>query len=154
MQRNCKGTLAMVMVLVGMACLLLTIPVLAQPRPMTDDIYTPLAFGYDEMKAGKTDAARMQFEKVVKIDRYNPYALNNLAVLSERDGKLKEAMAYLLDAETHAEEYLEKPDELCDIGGICMAMKPSKMKGGKSSIAPLVHGNINLLKIKIGKEKY
>ncbi len=154
MQRKGTSIVLTIMVLTGMLCLLLSAPVQAQPRPMTDDIYTPLAFGYDEMKAGNTDAAKMQFEKVVKIDRYNPYALNNLAVIAERQGKLKEAMAYLLDAETHAGEYLEKPDELCDIGGICMAIKPSKMKGGKSSIAPLVHGNINLLKIKIGKEKY
>jgi Tfp pilus assembly protein PilF len=154
MQQQVKRGWWMIAALMGLACLLLTSPVLAQPRPMTDDIFTPLSQGYDFMKAGKADLAKMEFEKVVKLDRYNPFALNNLAVLSERQGNLKEAMAYLLDAETHAEEYLEKPDELCDIGGICMAIKPSKMKGGKSSIAPLVHGNINLLKIKIGKEKY
>lgn len=139
--------------LAGLLIILVSLAV-AQPRPMAEDIYTPLSLGYDEMKAGNADAAKYQFEKVLKGDSNNPYALNNLAVLLEREGKLKQAMAYLLQAETHAAEYLQKPDEICDIGGICMAMKPSRLMGGKSSIAPLVHGNINLLKIKLGKEKY
>jgi Tfp pilus assembly protein PilF len=140
--------------MLGMACMLLSSLAIAQSQPMSEDAYTPLSLGYDEMRGGNAEAAQMQFEKVLKIDRYNPYALNNLAVLLEKQGKLKEAMAYLLEAETHASEYLQKPDELCDVGGICMAVKPSRLMGGKSSIAPLVHGNINLLKIKMGKEKY
>ena len=63
-----------------------------------------------------------EFEKVITVDRYNPFALNNLAVLAERQGKLKEAMAYLLDAETYAAEYLHKPDEICEGGGLCLAV--------------------------------
>ncbi|MFP3867346.1 MAG: tetratricopeptide repeat protein [Desulfobacteraceae bacterium] len=142
--------------LLGMTGLTLIIVclALAQPRPMAEDILTPLSLGYDEMKAGNTEAAQYQFEKVLKGDPDNPYALNNLAVILERQGKFKEAMAYLLQAETHAKDYLQKPDEICDIGGICMAIKPSRLASGESSIAPLVHGNINLLKIKIGKQKY
>ncbi|OPX19559.1 MAG: hypothetical protein BZ151_08755 [Desulfobacca sp. 4484_104] len=152
MAGNRKNYLSVLIVL-GLAALLLGLVslALAQPRPLSEDIYTPLSLGYDEMKAGNSDAAQYQFEKVLKGDPDNPFALNNLAVLLERQGKLKEAMAYLLQAETNAEEYLQKPDEICDIGGICMAMKPGRLAGGKSSIAPLVHGNINLLKIKIGK---
>jgi tetratricopeptide (TPR) repeat protein len=125
----------------------------AQSRLLTEDAFTPLHLGYAFMKSGKTDAARVHFEQVLQADRYNPYALNNLAAISESQGKLKEAMAYLLDAETNAEEYLEKTEEVCLVGGICSAIKPSANKGDKSSIAPVIHGNINQLKIKIGEEK-
>lgn len=128
-------------------------PAAAQPQLFTDDVFTPLSLGYEALRSGNNEAARMQFEKAIKIDRYNPYALNNLAVLMEREGKLKEAMAYLLEAETYAAEYLNKPDEICDVGGLCLAVNPAGKKSQKSSIAPLIHGNINLLRIKIGKDK-
>jgi len=129
----------------------LTAPAWAQPRVLPEDAYTPLNLSYQYMKSGKTDAARVQLEQVIQADRYNPYALNNLAVISEQQGRLKEALAYLLDAETHAAEYTEKPEELCQVGGLCMALKPSRVQGSMSSIAALVHGNINLLKIKIAQ---
>ena len=152
---SCKPRIR-ILTMLGLTALVLTIfsLAMAQPRPLTEDIVTPLSLGYDELKAGNTEVAQYQFEKVLKGDPDNPYALNNLAVILERQGKFKEAMAYLLQAETHAGDYLQKPDEICDIGGICMAIKPSRLSGGESSIAPLVHGNINLLKIKIGKQKY
>jgi hypothetical protein len=105
------------------------------------------------MKSGKTDAARAQLVQVIQADRYNPYALNNMAVISEQQGRLKEALAYLLDAETHAADYMEKPEELCHVGGLCVALKPSRVQGSRSSIAALIHGNINLLKIKIAEQE-
>ncbi len=128
-------------------------PVRAQPRPLSEDAYTPLSLSYHYMKSGKTDAARAQLEQVIQADRYNPYALNNLAVISEQQGRLKEALAYLLDAETHAADYTEKPEEVCQVGGLCMAINPSHLQGSSSSIAALVHGNINLLKIKIAQQE-
>jgi tetratricopeptide (TPR) repeat protein len=105
------------------------------------------------MKSGKIGAARVQLEQVIQADPFNAYALNNLAVVSEQQGRLKEALAYLLDAETHAAEYTEKPEELCQVGGVCMALKPSQAQGSRSSIAALVHGNLNLLKIKIAQQE-
>ena len=90
-------------------------------------------------------------KKYIKIDRFNPYALNNLAVLAEKQGKLKEAMAYLLDAETYAAEYLHKTEEICEGGGLCLAVCPSSQKSQASSIASIIHSNINLLRSKIGK---
>ena len=105
------------------------------------------------MRAGNDDLARLEFEKVIKIDPYNPYALNNLAVLAEKQGKLKEAMAYLLDAETYAAEYLHKTEEICEAGGLCLAVAPATDKSQTSSIASVIHSNINLLREKIGKAK-
>jgi tetratricopeptide (TPR) repeat protein len=126
-------------------------PVGAQPHLCTDEVFAPLAQGYEALRAGNDDAARGEFEKVIKIDRYNPYALNNLAVIAERQGKLKEAMAYLLEAETYAAEYMYKPDEICEGGGLCLAVVPSTQKSQTSSIASLIHSNINLLRVKISK---
>ena len=90
-------------------------------------------------------------KKLLKSISYNPYALNNLAVLAEKQGKLKEAMAYLLKAETYAAGYMHKPEEICEGGGLCLAVVPSTQKSQTSSIASLIHSNINLLRIKIGK---
>ncbi len=126
-------------------------PVTAQPQLCTDEVFAPLSKGYEALRAGNDDMAREEFEKVIKIDRYNPYALNNLAVLAEKQGKLKEAMAYLLDAETYAAEYMHRPDEICESGGLCLAVVPSTQKSQTSSIASLVHSNINLLRIKINR---
>jgi tetratricopeptide (TPR) repeat protein len=127
-------------------------PAWGQTRLLSEDTYTPLNLSYQYMKSGKTDAARVQLEQVIQADPCNAYALNNLAVISEQQGRLKEAMAYLLEAEAHATEYTEKPEELCQVGGMCMALKPSHTQGSRSSIAALVHGNINLLKIKIAQQ--
>lgn len=128
-------------------------PAWAQPRLLSEDAYTPLSLSYQYMKSGKIDAARVQLQQVIQADPSNAYALNNLAVVSEQQGRLKEALAYLLDAETHAAEYTEKPEELCQVGGLCMALKPSQAQGSRSSIAALVHGNLNLLKIKIAQQE-
>ncbi len=65
-------------------------------------VFAPLSQGVAALRAGNDEAARTEFEKVIQIDRFNPYALNNLAVLAEKQGQLKEAMSYLLDAETYA----------------------------------------------------
>jgi len=131
----------------------LSTPAWAQPRLVPEYVYSHISLSYQYMKSGKTDAARAQLEEVLQADPHNPYALNNLAVISEQQGRLKEAMAYLLEAETHAAEYTEKPEELCQVGGLCMALKPSRAQVSRSSIAALIHGNINLLKIKIAQQE-
>lgn len=142
-----------VIILLGAISWYLLGPAAAQPRLLSEDAYTPLSLAYQYLRSGKIDSARVQLQQVIIADRYNPYALNNLAVISERQGRLKEAQAYLLDAETHAEDYTERPEEICDVGGLCLALKPSRIQGRSSSIAALVHGNLNLLKIKIAREE-
>jgi tetratricopeptide (TPR) repeat protein len=124
----------------------------AQPNSCTEEVFAPLAQGFAALRGGNDDLARAEFEKVLKIDRFNPYALNNLAVLAEKQGKLKEAMAYLLDAETYAAEYLHKTEEICEGGGLCLAVCPSSQMSQASSIASIIHSNINLLRSKIGKD--
>jgi tetratricopeptide (TPR) repeat protein len=123
----------------------------AQPAACTNEVFAPLAQGVAALRAGNDTAARAEFEKVIKIDRFNPYALNNLAVLAEKQGRWKEAMSYLLDAETYAAEYRHKTEEVCEGGGLCLAVVPSCQKGQNSSIAAIIHSNINLLRTEIGK---
>jgi hypothetical protein len=137
---------------VAALCLFMALPVLAQPKGgalMDMDSFTPIAQGYDFVREGKYEAAKAQFAIAVKRDRYNPFALNNMAVLEEREGKLNDALANLKDATTHANEYFDKVTQTCFAGGGCLAVKPLREKGEKSSIAPIIQENIQKLQAKI-----
>jgi hypothetical protein len=131
-----------------------TIPALAQVPPkggalMPQDVFTPIAQGYDFIRDGKYDAARNQFEIAAKRDKFNPFALNNMAVLDERAGKLNDAMAHLKDATLHAAEYKDKVSQTCFVGGGCLAVKPTRQAGTSSSIAPIIQENIQKLQAKM-----
>ncbi|MBM4284834.1 MAG: hypothetical protein FJ128_06240 [Deltaproteobacteria bacterium] len=141
------------LVLVGVAALsmMLSAPAQAQPRPMEEDVFTPLIKGYDFMRQGKYDAAKMEFETALKKDRFNPFALNNLAALVEKEGKLKDAMAYLVDAQKHAGKYLDKVQETCFVGGLCAGVKPLKEMGTESGIAKVIKENIEKLQAKMAQ---
>lgn len=139
--------------------LLLLSPVAAQPKGgalMPQDVFTPLTKGYDLLKEGKYDAAKYEFETALKRDRYNPFALNNLAAVSSHMGKLKDAMAYLTDAGTYADQYLDKVDQTCFVDGLCNAVRPTRgtwgmqaPAGTKSTIGPIIQENMAKLKAKI-----
>ncbi len=116
---------------------------------MPDDVYTKISTGYDFIRDGKYDAAREQFNQAAKLDNLNPFALNNLAVLDERDGKLNDAMAHLKDALTHSDEYKDKVAQTCFAGGGCMAVKPVKAVGETSTITPIIQDNIKKLQAKM-----
>lgn len=130
--------------------LVLSSPALAQPRPMTKDIFTPLVKGYDFMKEGKFKAAQFEFEKVTKADPHNPFAYNNMAVIMEKEGKLQEALSYLLQAQTHAAEYYDKVQQTCLVGGLCYAARPIRKVGKESTVAPIIEENIKRVKEKMG----
>jgi hypothetical protein len=137
---------------VAALCLFMALPVLAQPKGgalMEMDSFTPIALGYDLIREGKYEAAKAQFATAVKRDKFNPFALNNMAVLEEREGKLNDALANLKDATTHANEYLDKVTQTCFAGGGCLAVKPLRELGEKSSIAPIIAENIKKLQAKI-----
>jgi tetratricopeptide (TPR) repeat protein len=120
---------------------------------MSEDSFTPIAKGYDLIRDGKYDAAKYEFETAVKRDRYNPFALNNLAVLLEREGKLNDALANLKDATTHAAEYKDKVVQTCFAGGGCLAVKPVRAVGERSEIAPIIQENIKKLEAKMAAQK-
>ncbi len=143
--------------------LMLASPLLAQYPPpkgppgitptggamMPEDVFTPITKGYDFIQQGKYEAARYEFAEAVKRDRYNPFALNNLAVLDERDGKLNDALANLKDALTSAGNYKQKVVATCFAGGGCMAVKPTREVGPTSTVLPIIQENIKKLEAKI-----
>jgi tetratricopeptide (TPR) repeat protein len=132
--------------------LLVASPALAQPKGgglMPEDVFTPIAKGYDFIQAGKYEAAKNEFATAVKRDPFNPFALNNMAILEEREGKLNDALANLKDATKYADEYKQKVQQTCFAGGGCLAVKPTKELGEKSSIAPIIQENIGKLEAKI-----
>ena len=133
-------------------CLLLAAPVLAKnywDGPFPADVYGPLNQGFDLLAAGKYDAAAVQFEKVIKIDNTNPFALNNLAAIQEQKGHLREAMAFLQQATMKADMYKQQVAQTCFVAGLCNAVKPKKEMGATSTIAPIIQQNIAKLKPKI-----
>jgi len=141
-----------ILAVVAALCLFMALPVLAQPKGgalMSMDVYTPIAQGYDFVREGKYEAAKNEFAKAVKADRHNPFALNNMAVLEEREGKLNDALANLQDATTQADAYYDKVTQTCFAGGGCLAVKPLRELGEKSSIAPIIQENIAKLQAKI-----
>jgi tetratricopeptide (TPR) repeat protein len=150
MMRNTRKYV--IFLVVAALCLFMATPVLAQPKGgalMKMDVFTPIAQGYNFVRQGKYAAAKNEFQKAVKADRYNPFALNNMAVLEEREGKLNDALANLKDATTHANAYLDKISQTCFAGGGCLAVKPLREKGTTSSIAPVIMENIAKLEAKI-----
>ena len=126
---------------------------------MPDDVFTPIAKGYDLISQGNYAGARGQFETATKLDKFNPFALNNLATLDERDGKLNDALAQLKDALIHSDQYKDKVMQTCFVGGGCMAVKPYRGFGAnepvaeKSSITPIIQENIKKLEAKIAATK-
>ena len=146
----------LILLLVASLFLFVSSPVLAQPKGggiMEQDVFTPIAKGYDLVRDGKFEAAKYEFETAVKKDRYNPFALNNLAVLLEREGKLNDALASLKDATTHAAEYKDKVVQTCFAGGGCLAVKPVRAAADKSEIAPIIQENIKKLEAKMAAQK-
>lgn len=138
-----------VLAISALAVVMFISPVLAQPRPMTKDVFTPLSQGYDFMRAGKYKAAQNQFHIALKRDRFNPFALNNLAAIAAQEGKLKDAMAYLTDASKYAKDYKQKYQQVCFTGGLCTGVKPVKAMGNESMIAKVIAENMAKLKAKI-----
>ncbi|MCX5890584.1 MAG: hypothetical protein NTY36_14225 [Deltaproteobacteria bacterium] len=118
---------------------------------MPDDVYTPISKGYDFIRDGKYEAARNEFAKAVLLDKFNPFALNNLAVLDEKDGKLNDALAHLKDATIHSAEYKDKVAQTCFAGGGCMAVKPVRAVGETSEISKIIQENTAKLQDKIAK---
>lgn len=129
--------------------------VLAQPRPMTEDVFTPLKLGYGFMEKGDYKAAQTEFEKVIKMDTYNPYANNNLAAIMERQGKLQEAMTYMHNAEKEVTKYPYRvSSQVCFTGGLCTAVMPEKefTKTTGTSVAAVIGDNIIKLQKKMGPD--
>jgi hypothetical protein len=116
---------------------------------MPVDVYTPIHHGYIFVRQGNYEAARNQFHIATHRDELNPFALNNLAVLDERDGKFNDALAQFKDASIHAAQYRDKVSQTCFVGGTCMAVEPVRSQAATSEILPIIQDNIAKLEAKI-----
>jgi tetratricopeptide (TPR) repeat protein len=156
MRHTSKFMLTAMILALSLAC---AIPVFAQGGTirggtlMPVDVYTPINKGYAFALQGKYEAAKDQFAIATKLDELNPFALNNLAVLDERDGKLNDALAHLKDATIHAAQYRDKVSQTCFVGGSCMAVKPLREAAATSEILPIIQDNITKLEAKIATTK-
>ena len=151
-----KFMLTAMILALSLACAL---PVFAQQEPlggtirggtmMPVDVYTPISRGYTFVREGKYEAAKHEFLIAAKLDELNPFALNNLAVLDERDGKLNDALAHMKDATIHAAQYRDQVSQTCFVGGGCMAVKPIRKLAATSEILPIIQENIQKVEAKI-----
>lgn len=116
---------------------------------MPVDVYTPIRRGYTFVREGKYEAAKHEFAIAAKLDELNPFALNNLAVLDERDGKLNDALAQFKDAAIHAAQYRDKVQQTCFVGGTCMAVEPERKLAATSEVLPIIQENIQKVEAKI-----
>lgn len=149
-----KSGFSVLALIAGISFLAAISAVVAQPQPMQEDIFTPLSQGYDLMAAGKYDLAKAQFEKVIKTDRYNPYANNNLAAIAEREGQPQVALTYLKSAMEKVDQYPYRvATQVCFPGGLCTAVKPMKeySTATGTSIAAVIGDNIKKLSEKAKK---
>jgi tetratricopeptide (TPR) repeat protein len=136
-----------------MLAVIVGILLLSPAKMMEENVFTPLVKGYDFLVQGNYEAAKKEFRRAAEYDPTNPFALNNLAVLLEREGKLDESLANLKVAMTHADAYKDKTAPTCFVGGLCMAVKPERGLGPTSSIAPIIQENIRKLEEKIAQTK-
>jgi serine/threonine protein kinase/tetratricopeptide (TPR) repeat protein len=120
---------------------------------MPMNAFTPIVQGYDFIRQGEYETARNLFVLAVQRDRNNPFALNNLAVLKERQGKLNDALGTLKTASINADKYLDKVTQTCFAGGGSLAVKPMRDKGDRSSIAAIIRENIKKLETKADQLK-
>ncbi len=155
MRHTRKFMLTAMILALSLAC---AIPVFAQQGGtvrglMPVDVYTPINKGYAFVQQGNYAAAKDQFAIATKLDELNPFALNNLAVLDERDGRLNDALAHLKDATIHAAEYRDKVSQTCFVAGSCMAVKPLRKAATTSEILPIIQDNITKLEAKIATTK-
>ncbi len=125
-------------------------PALAQQQ---NEVYKLMIESYDLMAAGKLDQARDIYLKVLKIDRGNPLALNNLGAIMFKQGKFRDALEYFNQALKKAKGYKVQVNPVCDVGGSCLAFKPSDPVYANQDLEPLIKDNIKVVKAAAAKGK-
>jgi tetratricopeptide (TPR) repeat protein len=109
-------------------------------------VYRMMIESYDLMAAGKLDQAQEVYLKVLKVDPGNPLALNNLGAIRFKQGKPQEALDYFNQALAKAKGYKVRVNPVCDVGGSCLAFRPSDPVYANQGLAPLIKDNIKVVK--------
>jgi tetratricopeptide (TPR) repeat protein len=116
---------------------------------MPEDVYTPIAKGYELIRDGKYEAAKKEFDNALKLDPNNPFALNNLAVIEEREGNHNKALAILKDALVQATDYKDQIAQPCLASGSIIAVRPMRGVAKKSQIVSIIGENLKKIKANI-----
>jgi tetratricopeptide (TPR) repeat protein len=104
---------------------------------------------YDLMEEGKLDKAEEIYHKILRYDRGNPLALNNLAAIKVKQKKYDDALKLLEQALPRAKGYKVKVNKVCDVEGVCLAFQPLAVEYGDRDLELVVRLNIQLVKTKL-----
>ena len=124
-------------------------PAWSQTKPSEADLTNLMIRGYDLLQEGKLDQAQATYNRVLQSDPSNPLALNNLGAIMVKRGNYKKALDYLKQAKAQAKGHRVFVSRLCDVNGVCLALRPSSDPFGGEEIEPLIDFNISMLKLMV-----
>jgi tetratricopeptide (TPR) repeat protein len=136
-------------VILLLSLLLGLVPAWSQTKGGAADLTAQMAQGYDLIQAGKLDQAQDIYQRVLQADPGNPLALNNLAAIMVKKGDYKKALGYLEQARPRAKGYKVYVGRMCDINGVCLALRPSLDQFSGDDLASLIDLNISMVKITV-----
>jgi len=143
--------ITLALMLLGSGLALAAKPKKPEPSPeMTET--KMLILSYDLIEKKKYNDAMKLLEKVLQKDPGNPLALNNMAAIMVQQGKLDKADTLLNQALPRAKGYMVQINRVCQINGICVAVKPVTVGTGNQELAPLIMMNIDMVKQKMSAE--
>ena len=134
-----------VLVLVWSGLLLAAAPVLAQPA--NGDLAAQINAGYDLLEQGKFDQAQKVYAEILQKHPDHPIALNNLAAISCKQGKFKQALAQLNRALPQAQGYKITLNRVCNVDGVCAAFRQSTDNFGRENLEDLIKANILMVQM-------
>jgi len=119
------------------------------PAQGADTLTARIIQSYDLLEAGQPDQARKIYEELLQTHPGDPLVLNNLAAVLVKQGKFKEAAAYLEKALPVAKGYKVRVNRVCDVEGICLAFRPLAAAYGDQDLEPLVKLNLEMVRGKL-----
>jgi len=130
----------------GLACLS-GAPGLAQTGA-PQDLMAQLVKSYDFLEQGNLAEAKQIYEDILEKHPDNPLALNNLGAIYVRERDYQRALNCLERALPKARGYKVLVNRLCDVDGVCLALRPAAVEYGTHDLEPLIAINIEMVKAK------
>jgi len=103
--------------------------------------------GYDLLEQGKFAQAQTVFEEVLRQDPGHPLALNNLAAILVKQGKLDQALASLKRAVPRAAGFKVSLNRVCNVDGVCAARRLGEEQFGTEDLEGVVKSNILMVEM-------
>lgn len=120
-------------------------PALAQQA--NGEVAGKINAGYDLLEQGKYDQAQKIYEEILKKQPDHPIALNNLAAISCKQGKFEQALAQLHRALPKAKGYKITLNRVCNVDGVCAALRQSTDNFGQENLEDLIKSNILMVQM-------